>query len=167
MLSSRFLNAFSSSTGFVSGVAVIMVVGATPAAVNAQIYNQNYGQRIDCYVRRNAIQCPGYGSFNYQNSNNNNNNYDQNQIEISIGYLFLQVLGRDADAEGLRNYSDAVRNRRLSLKQVRRELVNSEEADRSIRRNYQQAYGRDPDANQLRNAKRSIENGASLNQIHR
>jgi hypothetical protein len=99
----------------------------------------------------------------YQNSNNN---YDQNQIEISIGYLFLQVLGRDADAEKLRNYSDAVRNRRLSLKQVRRELVNSEEADHSIRRNYQQAYGRDPKANHLCNAKSSIENGASLNQIH-
>jgi hypothetical protein len=45
--------------------------------------------------------------------------------------------------------------------------VNSEEADRSIRRNYQQAYGRDPDANQLRDAKRYIENGASLNQIRR
>jgi hypothetical protein len=34
---SRFLNVFSFTTGFVSGVVVIMVVGATPAAINAQI----------------------------------------------------------------------------------------------------------------------------------
>ena len=154
----------SASTGFVSGITTMIIVGIAPAAINAQIYSQNYGQRIDCYIQQNVIQCPGYGSFNYQNPNNN---YDRNQIEISIGNLFLQVLGRNADAEGLRNYSDAVRNRRLSLFQVRRELVNSEEADRSIRRNYHQTYGRDPDANQLHNAKRSIENGASLNQIHR
>ncbi len=164
MKSSHFLNIFSASTGFVSGLVTVMIVGVAPAAINAQIYTQNYGQRIDCYIQGNAIQCPGYGSFNYQNPNNN---YDQNQIEISIGNLFLQVLGRNADAAGLRNYSDAVRNRRLSLLQVRHELVNSEEADRSIRRNYQQAYGRNPDANQLRDAKRFIENGASLNQIHR
>jgi hypothetical protein len=164
MLSNRFLNVFSSSTGLISGVATVMIVGVAPAAINAQIYTQNYGQRIDCYIRGNAIQCPGYGSFNYQNPNNN---YDQNQIEISIGNIFLQVLGRTVDADGLRNYSDAVRNRRLSLAQVRRELANSDEADLSIRRNYQRVYGRDPDANQLRNTKRSLENGANLNDFRR
>ena len=45
----NFFNKFSSSTSFISGITTVMIVGVTPAAINAQIYAQNYGQRIDYY----------------------------------------------------------------------------------------------------------------------
>jgi Domain of unknown function (DUF4214) len=137
-----------------AGITTLLIIGSIPAAA--------YAQKIDCYKQGDMIQCPGYGNFNYRNSGNNSN---QAQIESSIAEVYLQVLGRNADANGLRSYTDAATNRRLSLAQVRRELVNSTEADRAIRRVYQQANGRNPSPNQFRNAKLSIENGSSLEQL--
>lgn len=76
------------------------------------------------------------------------------------------MLGRNADDNGLRGYTDSVRNDKLSLVQVRQQITNSQEADRSIRNKYQEAHGRAPNANQLRDSKHSIENGSRLEQIH-
>jgi hypothetical protein len=136
------------------GIATALIAGSIPTAV--------YAQRIDCFRQGDVIQCPGYGNFNFRNSSDNS---DRTQIEPSIRELYSQVLGRDADANGLRSYANAVTTNRLSLIQVRRELVNSNEADLSIRKTYQQAYGRNPNANQLRNAKLAIENGSTLEQL--
>jgi len=140
----------------------ILLVGITTGIIMGIVPTAAHAQRIDCYRQGDVIQCPGYGNFNYRNSGNNAN---QTQIESTIREMYLQVLGRNADANGLRSYSDAVRNNRLSLIQVRRELVNSGEADQAIRTIYQQAYGRNPNANQLRNAKANLENGSSLDQL--
>jgi Domain of unknown function (DUF4214) len=131
-----------------------LIIGGIPAAV--------YAQRIDCYRQGDQIQCPGYGNFNYRN---NSNNFDQTQIESSIREIYNQVLGRNADVNGLNTYTNAVRINRLSLAQVRRELVNSSEGNLTIRRTYQQGYGRNPNASQLRDAKLMIENGSSLEQL--
>ncbi len=138
----------------VSLLATGMMIGAVPA----------FAQRIDCFRQGNTIQCPGYGNFNYGNNGNNGNNFNQGQIQSSIRDIYLQILGRNADANGLRTYTEAVRSNRLSLVQVRRELANSPESDQSIRRIYQQA-GRSPSPNQIRNAKLSMENGSSLEQL--
>jgi len=148
MISSHLVIA---SAGLI-GITTVLILGTTPASA----------QRMDCYRQENVIQCPGYGNFPYDNSGDYPN---QIQIEVSIRDMYLQVFGRTADTNGLRVYSDAVRNRRLSLNQVRRELVNSPEGDRSIRRYYQQAYGRNPNDDQFRNARRSIENGLSIRQL--
>ena len=96
-----------------------------------------------------------------------NNNFNQTLVETTIRAIYTEVLGRNADDNGLRGYTDSVRNNRLSLAQVRQQITNSQEADRAIRHNYQQAHGRAPDANQLRDAKYSIENGSRLDQIRR
>jgi Domain of unknown function (DUF4214) len=144
-------------TNILAGITTALIIGSIPSTVFAQ-------QRIDCYKRGNTIQCPGYGNFTFRNSGNNT---DQTQIESSVRNIYLQVLGRDADANGLRDFTEAVRSRRLSLTQVRIEIVNSPEADQSIRRAYQQGYGRNPNANQLRNAKIAIQNGSSLDQLSR
>jgi len=128
---------------------------------------KNFLATLTTFLIIGIIPTATYAQSNYRNYRNYSDTPNQDQIEFSSRYVFLQVLGRDPDADGLRRYSDAVRNRRLSVIQVRRELVNSAEADRSIRRNYRQAYGRNPNANQFRNAKRSIENGAFINQPRR
>ncbi len=146
----------------IAGITTAIIIGIIPAAA--------YAQKIDCYKQGDIIQCPGYGNFNYRNSGNSGNSGNipnQNRIESSIREMYLQVLGRDVDASGLSAYSDAVRNRRLSLLQVRRELVNSPEADQAIIRAYQQANGRNPNSSQFRNAKLFIANGASLDQLRR
>ncbi len=142
-----------------------LLAGITTALILSTISNSAYAQKINCYKQGDIIQCPGYGNFNYRNSGNNDNNLNQNQIEASIRAMYLQVLGRNADVNGMRNYADAVRNNRLSLAQVRLELVNSPESDQAIRRIYQQRYGSNPDSSQLQNAKLSIENGSSLDQL--
>jgi Domain of unknown function (DUF4214) len=153
-------------TNLLAGITTALIIGSVPVAA--------YAQKIDCYKQGDIIQCPGYGNFNYRNSGNSGNlgnygNYgntpNQNRIESSIREMYLQVLGRDVDASGLSAYTDAVRNRRLSLLQVRRELVNSPEADRAIRKAYQQANGRNPSPNQFQNARLFIANGASLDQL--
>jgi Domain of unknown function (DUF4214) len=148
-----------------AGITTLLIIGSIPVAA--------YAQRIDCYKQGDIIQCPGYGNFNYRNSGNTGNytNYgntpNQNRIESSLREMYLQVLGRDIDASGLSAYTEAVRNRRLSLLQVRRELVDSPEAELAIRRVYQQANGRNLNPNQFRNAKLFIANGASLDQLRR
>jgi hypothetical protein len=149
-------------TNLLAGIATVLIIGSVPVAA--------YAQKIDCYKQGDIIQCPGYGNFNYRNYGNNSdygNTSNQSQIESSIAEVYLQVLGRNADANGLRAYTDAVANRRLSLVQVRYELVNSVEADRAIRRVYQQANGRNPNANQFQNAKLFLANGSSLEQLRR
>ncbi len=95
-----------------------------------------------------------------------NNNFNQTLVETTIRAIYTEVLGRNADDNGLRGYTDSVRTNRLSLAQVRQQITNSPEADQAIRHNYQLAHGNDPDTNQLRDAKHSIENGSRLDQIH-
>jgi len=68
---------------------------------------------------------------NNNNRNNNNNNYNRNnrsQIEDQISRYYQQILGRNADSNGLKNYADAVQNNQMSLEQVRNEISNSPEA---------------------------------------
>jgi hypothetical protein len=141
---------------FLAGISTLLIISSMPAAAHAQ--------QIACYKQGDVIQCPGYGDFNYRNSGNNSNNSNQTQIESSIRDIYLQVLGRNADANGLRTYTNSVSTRRLSLVQVRYQLVNSAEAEQSIRRIYRQA-NRNLNANQLRNTKISMQNGSTLEQL--
>lgn len=141
---------------FLAGISTLLIVGSVTSAASAQ--------QIACYKQGDVIQCPGYGNFNYRNPGNPGNNSYQTQTESSIAEMYVQVLGRNADANGLRAYTNSVVARRLSLGQVRSQLVNSAEADQAIRRIYQQA-GRNLNANQLRNAKLSLANGSSLDQL--
>jgi uncharacterized protein YbcI len=117
----------------------------------------------------------------YQISQRNNNRNNRSQIEAEIGRYYQQILGRNPDSNGLRNYADAVQDNRMSLEQVRNEITNSPEArnrgynnnnrndnrnnrndnrnnrnnrsqiEDQISRYYQQFLGRNPDSNGLKN----------------
>jgi uncharacterized protein YbcI len=114
----------------------------------------------------------GYNNNNYNRSGYNNRN-NRGQIEAEISRYYQEILGRNPDSNGLKNYADAVQDRRMSLEQVRRELINSPEGrSRSSNRNnynrhgysnnrgqieaeisryYQEILGRNPDSNGLKN----------------
>jgi len=84
---------------------------------------------------------------------------------------YQDILGRDPDADGMRNYRSKIMNDGWSERDVREALRRSDEyaannapargfrtasADRIIRRAYQDVLGREPDAAGLRNYRRLI-----------
>src|SRR6185503_4701127 len=84
---------------------------------------------------------------------------------------YQDILGRDPDADGMRNYSSKILNDGWSERDVREALRRSDEyaansapargfrtasADRIIHRAYQDVLGREPDAAGLRNYRRLI-----------
>jgi len=70
----------------------------------------------------------GYNN-NRNNRNDNRNNWNnRSQIEDQISRYYQQILGRNPDSNGLKNYADAVQNNQMSLEQVRNEISNSSEA---------------------------------------
>ncbi|MFM7572872.1 MAG: DUF4214 domain-containing protein [Snowella sp.] len=121
--------------------------------------------RINCYRDRDVITCPNYGKFRYS-SNNNNGDWSNNNanVQTEINNLYIQVLGRNADANGLSSYVQAV-NRGRSLAEVRRSLANSQEFNQSINKVYQEFLGRNVDNNGLRNYRNIIINGRSFEDV--
>jgi hypothetical protein len=121
--------------------------------------------RINCSRDRDVISCPNYGNFRYS-SNNNNGNWSNNNsnIQTEINNLYLQVLGRNADENGLSSYVQAV-NQGRSYAQIRRSLANSQEFNQSINKIYQEFLGRNVDNNGLQNYRNIIINGRSFEEV--
>jgi hypothetical protein len=73
------------------------------------------------------------------------------QAEQVVRQAYLDVLGREPDRSGLRQYADAVLNRGWSEEDVRQSLRSSPEyeergrAAAMVRRAYRDVLGRDPD----------------------
>ena len=92
------------------------------------------------------------------------------QPDVVVRRAYQDILGRDPDPEGLRNYGSKMINEGWTEQDVREELRRSNEyasmdrrtasADRIIRRAYQDILGRDPDPSGLESYRRNIiENG--------
>jgi hypothetical protein len=128
-------------------------------------YNNRKPMQINCSRDRDVITCPNYGNFRYS-SNNNNGNWSNNNanIQTEINNLYIQVLGRNADANGLRSYTQVV-NQGRSLAQVRRNLVNSQEFNQSINKIYQEFLGRNVDSNGLQGYRSAIINGRNFEDV--
>ena len=119
---------------------------------------------VSCVRDRNMITCPNYGSFRYGSNNNNssNNNANRNQ---EINNLYVQVLGRNANADELQNYRQAMNRQGWSLAQVRSNLANSEEFNQMMNKVYQQYLGRNSDTDGLRSHRNAIINGRSFEEV--
>lgn len=133
-------------------------------------YQSNNGNRnncrpvnINCFRSHNVINCPNYGSFEYSNNNNWSNN--RRNLDGEINNLFLQVLGRNATANELRDFSQTVNNRGWSLGQVRENLVNSENFYQSVNGFYREFLGRNLDNNGLISYRNAVINGRNLADI--
>ena len=128
-------------------------------------YNNRKPIRINCTRDRNVISCPNYGNFRYS-SNNNNGNWSNNNsnVQTEVNNLYVQVLGRNADANGLSSYVQAV-NQGRSLDQVRRNLANSQEFNQSINKLYQEFLGRNVNSNGLQSYRNAIINGRNFEEV--
>ncbi|BAQ65351.1 DUF4214 domain-containing protein [Geminocystis sp. NIES-3709] len=138
----------------------ISLISATPVLAQSQ--------KITCVRNQNIINCPGYGSFRYRdndnkgnNNNNNNNNYSRFDGEINNTYV--QVLGRNANSDELRNYSQKMNNQNWSLNQVRRDIAsNDQEFNKIINRMYQEYLGRNIDSARFQYFQNLVVNGENI-----
>lgn len=139
----------------------ISLIGATPS------FAQN--QQVTCTINQDMINCPGYGSFRYRNNDNNynnnsnNNNSNYSRFEGEINNTYVQVLGRNANSNELRNYTQKMNNQNWSLAQVRRNLTtNNQEFNQTIGNIYQEFLGRNIDSDGLRYFQNLIINGENI-----
>ncbi len=146
--------------------AAFLLISSIPAIAAAE--------PITCYRDRDYIDCPGFGKYryndgNYNNGNYNNGNYNNrpnNNYYQDINRVYYQILGRNADQNGLDNYSRNMSNG-WSIAQVRRDLAYSGEVAGVINRVYQQVLGRNVDPGGLETQKSFLANGGSLDQLRR
>ncbi|WLT39223.1 hypothetical protein NON20_06285 [Synechocystis sp. B12] len=115
-------------------------------------------QSITCLREGSFITCPGYGRFDYTSDNRYNR-------ESEINNLFIQVLGRNATSNELRDFTQTINNRGWSLAQVRENLVNSEEFYQSVNSFYRESLGRNIDDNGLMHYRSVVVNGQNLGNI--
>jgi hypothetical protein len=92
-------------------------------------YNNDGGYYEDW--RRNNRN---YSNYNRYNSGYNNNRaINESELRRSINEIYKQQLGRNADWDGIRHYTDQYRNG-WSLGQIRNDIANSNEARYRYRR---------------------------------
>jgi len=124
---------------------------------SSNTYKNRKPIRVNCSRDRDFITCPNYGTFRY-NANNNSN------IQTEVNNLYIQVLGRNSDVNGLRDYTRVV-NQGRSLAEVRRNLANSQEFNQSINKIYQEFLGRNVDKNGLQSYRNAIINGRNFEEV--
>jgi len=100
---------------------------------------------------------------NSRNTGRNNRYY--NAVERNIDRLYREVLGRRADENGLRTYSDRVERDGWSYERVRRDLAESREATEQLRKAYREIQGENPDSGTIRRYQNDLEEGSSLYEI--
>jgi len=141
---------------------------------NYNYSNYDYNDRnYNFYRDRNdsGVDLYNFGT-NYNYGNNYNNNYNsldwsnRNNLANLVNQIFFDILGRNADANRLRTYTNTY-SRGQSFTPLRRELANSSEAREAINRLYRQVLGRNADRKGLDTYTKSLRNGWSLAQIRR
>lgn len=87
------------------------------------------------------------------------------EVERVIRGIYFDVLGRGADAGGLRTYTNRVLNDRWSYERVHQELARSGEARGAINRLYVEILRRNADPVGLNTYQRELQNGQTLTWI--
>ncbi|MFB2882100.1 DUF4214 domain-containing protein [Floridanema aerugineum] len=90
----------------------------------------------------------------------------RSQYYDEINRLYRQVLGRNADSEGIRTWSRQLQRGR-SMSDIRRELAYSREAEARINDIYRRVLGRNVDRNGLRTWQSELARGKSLREVER
>ncbi|BAQ61276.1 hypothetical protein GM3708_1682 [Geminocystis sp. NIES-3708] len=116
------------------------------------------GENID-FVR-NAVATSPEAKNRNNNSNNNNSS-----IEGQINSIYLEVLGRNANSNELRNYSQKMNNQNWSLNQVRNDVARSQEVNQVISGIYQELLGRNTDSAGLQYFQNLIINGRNIDYV--
>jgi hypothetical protein len=125
---------------------------------NSDTPNQNrYGNTYD----------NTYGNAPYDNRYDSRDQAygDRNGIYSQINQVYRDVLGRSADNNGLRTYTNDINNNGKSLAWVRERLAESPEARDAVNRVYRKVLGRDADSSGLDSYTKSLRNGWTLQQV--
>lgn len=96
--------------------------------------------------------------------------FRERNVEALVRRAYVEELGREPDAEGLRVYTRAARERGWTLRELRTELRNSPEARERLNREivvraYRDLLGREPDEAGLRDYLRRLRDGWSEKQV--
>jgi hypothetical protein len=155
-------------------LAGVGIVGATAIAPAAE------AQRTCIIDNRNQVVCGrlynpnndnNFDSDDFNNGNNFGNNFGNNnfgrrrEVERAVNTIYLEVLGRSSDANGLRTYSDRVLRDSWNYGRVRQELAQSPEARSAINRIYVEILRRNADPNGMNIYLRELQNGQSLDWV--
>lgn len=80
-----------------------------------------------------------------------------------INKIYREVLGRDAEPEGLKAWSEELS--KSTLRKIRRQIAESDEARLALNRIYQEVLGRDVDKNGLKTFTKTLKKDWSLNDV--
>lgn len=115
----------------------------------------------------NQVVC-GQPSYNYgYGQYNGRPNPYRDGVRRDVRDIYRDVLDREADRGGLRDWSRDVRQGGDSLNDVRRGIAESEEAKDRINDIYRNVLGRDADSDGMRTWTNELKDGASLNEVRR
>jgi hypothetical protein len=150
-----------------AGVGIVGVTAIAPAAEAQRtciIDNQN---RVICGRLYNPNNDNNYDSDDYNNGNNfgNNNFGRRREVERAVNTIYLEVLGRASDSNGLRTYTDRVLRNSWNYGRVRQDLAQSPEARSAINRIYVEILRRNADPNGMNIYLRELQNGQSLDWV--
>jgi len=133
--------------GILASSVLLITLGLTSDPAHSQNFDYNRGNRNDYRNDRNDSR----GNYNYENE---------------VRRIYRDVLGRDADFDGLRTWTRELRNG-TSSREVRSRIANSTEATAKINQIYRQILGRDADSRGLKTWRNRLASGATLSELRR
>ncbi|MGD1936480.1 MAG: DUF4214 domain-containing protein [Cyanophyceae cyanobacterium] len=83
-----------------------------------------------------------------------------------VNYLYQEMLGRDADPEGLETYVEALQ-RGWSVDKIREEIANSHETRQLLQQLYQEIFSRDVDEAGLDTYRNLLQQGWGLRRVRK
>ncbi|MBW4545626.1 MAG: DUF4214 domain-containing protein [Symplocastrum torsivum CPER-KK1] len=144
-------------------LSVLTVSGLMSLAAPAQ------AQRVCVVTRYNQVSCTNRDDYRY----NRRPLRVRQPIRVRVGVrqevrdVYEDVLGRDADRRGLRDWSRTVIRQGNSLDDVREGIANSDEAKNRINDIYRDVLGRDAEPEGLKTWTGALEDGESLDDVRR
>jgi len=120
-------------------------------------YTGGYQNPYSSYPQQNYGSSPYGGGYPQQN-------YGQN-YSGTVNQLYQQVLGRNADPQGLATFTGNLSSGRMNLSQVRSALAYSDEARYTINGLYQRYLCRNADPQGLSTFSSQLANGGSIQQV--
>jgi len=151
----------------IASAAILTTAMLTSISLAELVNAQNFTGKEHSAIDLNQQQKEKIDPRNKQRYYDERRSYGgRSRYDNEINQLYREVLGRNADGEGLRTWSRQL-ERGKSLREIRRDLAYSREAENAINNIYRQVLGRNSDRNGLRNWQRELAEGKSLREVRR
>jgi hypothetical protein len=111
------------------------------------------------------IPCSGNGNENLCLAQRRDRRYrNSDYYYYQINQIYREVLGREADSEGMRTYGRKLDNG-TSIRDIREDIARSREARDTIKRMYQELTGRSPRDGTVRDYSNRLADGWTLSDV--